>query len=240
MAVGLNMLLFHNDSQPQKPERAVPSVAANDETKPSPMGPPAQKLEPPPPPVEQTKPPEEVKPAVEEKAPEPAPAPKAKAAEPAAPAPRKTPVAVRKQEQEPQDATVRVVTSPPGVKIMFDGQAKLMCTSPCEMTLPPGRHTLATIASGYREQQRIFMMPEESSQVIVMERAIGTVVIHTTPPGAAIYIDGRERPERTPAQITLPAGAHKLALVKEGFRRQEQDIDIKDGSVTNINLSWTR
>ncbi|MCC6392161.1 MAG: PEGA domain-containing protein, partial [Bryobacterales bacterium] len=136
--------------------------------------------------------------------------------------------------------TVRVVTSPPGVKIMFDGQPHLMCTTPCEMTLPPGRHTLATVGSGYREQQRIFMMPDESSQVIVMERAIGTVVIHTTPPGATIFVDGRERPERTPAQITLPAGAHKLALVKEGLHRQEQDIDIKDGSVTNINLSWTR
>ncbi|MCC6364187.1 MAG: protein kinase [Bryobacterales bacterium] len=238
MAAGLNMLLFHNDTPQQKPEQAAPSVA-NNEAKPSPMGPQAGRPEPPPPPVEQTKPPEEERPAQEEKAPE-APPP-VKVPEPAAePAPRKTPAAVRKQEPQPQDAAVRVVTSPPGVKIMFDGQPKLICTSPCEMTLPPGRHTLATIAGGYREQQRIFMMPDESSQVIVMERAIGTVVIHTTPPGATIFIDGRERTERTPAQITLAAGAHKLALEKEGFHRQEQDIDIKDGSVTNINLSWTR
>jgi len=237
MAAGLNMLLFHNDSPPRKSEQVIPP--ANDEAKPSPVGPAAGRPEPPPPPVEQTKPPEEEKPAREEKAPEAA--PEVKVPAPAEePAPRKAPAAVRKQEPQPRDATVRVVTSPPGVKIMFDGQPHLMCTTPCEMTLPPGRHTLATVGSGYREQQRIFMMPEESSQVIVMERAIGTVVIHTTPPGATIFVDGRERPERTPAQITLPAGAHKLALVKEGLRRQEQDIDIKDGSVTNINLSWTR
>ncbi|MCC6391069.1 MAG: protein kinase, partial [Bryobacterales bacterium] len=135
MAAGLNMLLFHNDSPRMKPEQAVPPAAANDEAKPSPVGPVAGRPEPPPPPVEQTKPPEEEKPVQEEKAPEAD--PQVKVPEPA---PRKTAAAVRKQEPQPRDATVRVVTSPPGVKIMFDGQPHLMCTTPCEMTLPPGRH----------------------------------------------------------------------------------------------------
>lgn len=220
MAAGLNMLLYRNDSARKAEEQPVP-MAVNDETKPSAMGPAAARPEPEPPPVEQTKPPVEEKPATAE----------------AEPAPRKTPV---REEAQAAEAAVRVVTSPPGIKVMFDGQPNLMCTTPCEMTLAAGRHTLATVASGYREQQRIFLMPEENSQVMVMERATGTVVIQTTPPGAAIFIDGRERPEKTPAQITLQAGAHKLALVKDGFHRQEQDIEIKDGSVTNINLSWTR
>ncbi|HUQ91709.1 MAG TPA: serine/threonine-protein kinase [Bryobacteraceae bacterium] len=141
---------------------------------------------------------------------------------------------------EPADVPARVVTSPPGAKVIFDGQPRLMCTTPCEMTLSSGRHTLATILDGYRSQQRIFRLPEERELVIPLERAFGTLLVRSTPPGAAIFIDGVERRERTPAQFTLPVGRHKLVIAKEGFKKDEQDIEIKDGVVANIDMTWPR
>ncbi|MBL8173379.1 MAG: serine/threonine protein kinase [Bryobacterales bacterium] len=136
------------------------------------------------------------------------------------------------------EALVRVVTNPPGAKIMFDGQPRLMCTAPCSLTLSSGRHTLVAMLDGYRNQSRILLVPEETSATLAMDRAMGTLSIRTTPPGAAIVIDGTPRAETTPASIPLPAGRHRLEVIRQGFPKQEQDFTVKDRTTIAIEFTW--
>lgn len=136
------------------------------------------------------------------------------------------------------EAMVRVVTNPPGAKVMFDGQPRLMCTTPCSMKLASGRHTVVAMMDGYRNQSRILLVPEETSTTIALDRAMGTLAVRTSPPGANLVIDGVERAEKTPASIVLPAGRHKLEVIRQGFAKQEQDVAIKDRVTTVVEFSW--
>lgn len=136
------------------------------------------------------------------------------------------------------EAMVRVVTNPPGAKVMFDGQPKLMCTTPCSMKLASGRHTVVVMLEGYRNQSRILLVPEETSATIALDRAMGTLNVRTSPAGASLVIDGVERAEKTPASIMLPAGRHKLEVLRQGFAKQEQEVAIKDRVTTVVEFTW--
>jgi hypothetical protein len=73
---------------------------------------------------------------------------------------------------------------------------------------------------------------------MTLDRATGTVMVKSNPPGATILIDGREWPSKTPTMMTLAAGKHALVLRKEGYRDEESSIDVKDGAVMNLDINW--
>lgn len=217
----------------EQPEPTSP----DQDTRPSAMGP-ARRLPPPEtPPTEAT--------ATGQDPAKPAEPPPAEASSTSEPPPAREQARVETRPQPPKtppdtpavESTVRVVSSPPGAKILIDGRAGAICTAPCAVPLAAGRHTLAAMLDGYRTQARIFNTPADTEIILVLERSYGTVMVRSTPAGAAIFVDGVERRERTPAYLTLPAGRHKIAIVREG-RREEQDVDVKDGAVTNFDVSW--
>jgi hypothetical protein len=59
--------------------------------------------------------------------------------------------------------------------------------------------------------------------------------VESTPPGAAVSLDGRPTNQTTPTTLSLPsAGAHRLSLSKVGFVTQEVNLaeaDLKQGLV---------
>lgn len=214
LAVGARQLLFNNDGRTKQPAVTEPATppGANDEQKPSAMGPSVPKAAPP-----ATDQPQQ----------------------PTAPAqPPGGGGATGGRPVTGKEVMVRVVTSPPGAKVMFDGQPGMMCTSPCEMGLENGRHTLAAMMDGHRTQSRILNVPQDRESVIMMERSTGTLMVRSTPAGATIIVDGQERPEKTPAMLTLSTGKHKLEFVKEGFSRQAQEVEVGDGTVNNLDVRW--
>jgi serine/threonine-protein kinase len=226
---------------PIEKQQATPPAQ---ETRPSAMGPPAS-----PPPgapgsVTETTSPETKAPPQLGQSSEPAPPPPgARETGPPGPPvesaePRKPPT-TRPAIAGPADGAIRVTTSPPAAKIVFDGNPQVVCTTPCEMPLTGGRHTLVASLDGHRTQSRILQIPSDKELVIVLDRSRGTLLVRSIPPGAAILLNGEERKEKTPAMLTLPIGKYKLQLVKEGFRREDRDIEIKDGAVTNLDVVWS-
>lgn len=155
------------------------------------------------------------------------------------PTPRPTPrLTPRATPTSAGPAYLHVATVPPGATVVFDNNPQSTCRTPCDLQLPAGRHTLTTSLPGYRSQLRIFELPADSDMLISFQKAMGTVVLRSDPAGAAIRLDGQDRPERTPATINVPVGRHKLELVKEGFRPYEQEVEVRDGAVTNVDISW--
>ncbi|MBI4905674.1 MAG: protein kinase [Acidobacteria bacterium] len=212
VGLGAKQLLLNNDGSAKPPATAEPVAAASiDEKKPSAMGPPVPKPETP-----SSEPAEQQSPTTQT---------------PAAGSGITTP-------SPGKGVAMRVVTNPPGAKVMFDGQPSQMCTTPCEMPLDNGRHTLAAMLEGHRTQSRILSIPQDREAVIMLERATGTLMVRSTPAGVTIIVDGQERPEKTPAMLTLPTGKHKLEFVKEGLNKQAQEVEIGDGTVNNIDVRW--
>ncbi len=59
----------------------------------------------------------------------------------------------------------------------------------------------------------------------------GVIVIESTPPGAAISIDGARRPERTPVTLReLPLAHYAVQVSSEGFVAQTRDVDLTEAA----------
>jgi PEGA domain-containing protein len=123
---------------------------------------------------------------------------------------------------------------------VFDGNPSLACTSPCAYALLPGRHTIQATVDGYRVARRIFELPQQPSQNLVLEKAAGLLTVTSTPPGATIFINGQEHPQKTPAMIPLAVGKYKIAVVKDGFPRDEGDVEVRDGRTATLNVELQR
>lgn len=163
------------------------------------------------------------------------------AAETAAPAtqPEPAPPQTQPSSRPPSSpaATVMLRTSPPGASVILDDSQQLACTSPCSLSVPPGRHTASATMAGYRPGLRIFRVPEEPDLFIYLTRMTGQVQVLSDPPGAAILVDERRQTETTPATLELPAGKHVIAVVKEGYPRNEQELEVKDSAFVRMNFT---
>jgi serine/threonine-protein kinase len=163
------------------------------------------------------------------------------AAETAVPATQPEPAPPRTQPASslPASPTAAVMlrTSPPGASVILDDSPQFTCTSPCSLSVAPGRHTASATLAGYRPGLRIFRVPEEPELSIYLARRTGQVQVLSDPPGAAILVDERRQTETTPATLELPAGKHVIAVVKEGYLRNEQELEVKDTVFVKMNFT---
>ncbi len=148
--------------------------------------------------------------------------------------------AIAKKEPKPEagDRPALLVTNPPGATVLVDSKPEMSCKTPCNITLPAGRHTLSASLIGYRRALRIFEVPKESEVVMNLERTTGTVFIRSEPAGASISINGESRTEKTPATLTLPTGSYRIEVSKPGFQNYVESIDVKDAVMTNLDVNW--
>lgn len=63
----------------------------------------------------------------------------------------------------------------------------------------------------------------------------GNLAVATTPPGAAVYVDGEPR-GRTPLALQVPAGAHKIVLLADGHKLRRESART-NGGVTQLNYT---
>ncbi len=73
---------------------------------------------------------------------------------------------------------------------------------------------------------------------LTLERMMGRLSVRTQPPGATIYVNGEPRAEKTPAIFSLPAGKYRVAVVREGLAKQEDEIVVRDGGIADMELNW--
>jgi len=58
-------------------------------------------------------------------------------------------------------------------------------------------------------------------------KQVGEVSIVTTPPGAAVSVDGAPQTGETPLTLKLPPGPHKLTVAVSGYEPNDVDIEVK-------------
>ncbi|HEY2842732.1 MAG TPA: serine/threonine-protein kinase [Bryobacteraceae bacterium] len=136
----------------------------------------------------------------------------------------------------PKEGTFQLTTSPAGATAAFDTSA-VECTTPCSLTLPAGRHSFVLHLAGYRDQQKIITIPNDTGLIVDLVAMTGTLNLITDPAGATVLVDGREQAQKTPTSLTLPVGPHKIQLVK-GNERQEFQVDLTDGQFVSKSVSW--
>jgi serine/threonine protein kinase len=149
------------------------------------------------------------------------------------PAPKQPAVVVA---STPKEGSFQLTTSPAGATATFD-TAGIDCTTPCNLTLPVGRHSFVLRQPGYREQQKIITIPNDTGLIVDLVPMTGTLNLITEPAGLTVLVDGREHPQKTPVSLTLPIGTHTIQLVK-GNERQDLQVDLTDGQFVSKTVSW--
>jgi hypothetical protein len=174
--------------------------------------------------------------AVSQPAPvEAAPLPEPSPVEPV-PEPEKLATALPPSPSAPKEGAFQLTTSPAGATAVFDTSG-IECTTPCNLTLPAGRHTFLLRHAGYRETQKIITIPNDTGLIVDLIAMAGTLNLITNPAGLTVVIDGREYAQKTPVSLTLPVGPHKVQVVK-GSERQEMQVDLSDGQFVSKTISW--
>jgi hypothetical protein len=131
--------------------------------------------------------------------------------------------------------TLVVVTSPPGVQVTIDGQARGV--TPLTVELAPGSHELKLAADG---EPRIIPFTINAggtvAQTIEMPRAApstGQLTIRTDPAGARVTVDGSPR-GTTPLTVDgLAPGAHSVALAND-VNSVTQEVTVEAGVTASL------
>jgi serine/threonine protein kinase len=139
----------------------------------------------------------------------------------------------------PTDASFSLTTQPTGAEAVFDGDSAHPCNTPCTLRLAMGRHTIRIRHAGYREAQRVFSLPDEPGLIVNLDTANGTLSLVTNPANLTVFIDGQEQARKTPSNFVLPAGDHRVQVIRGG-EKQEFTVAIRDGVVSQKNIDWSQ
>ena len=145
---------------------------------------------------------------------------------------------------EAGNAELLVTTDPADAKIILDG--KLIGTgSPITIDkIDPGReHEIRTEKEGFTAQtQKIKLRDGEFKTLeITLTKATftkSTVIVSSTPPGAAIYLDDVETRHRTPATLSNieTNKRHTIGLFLNGYRYWSRDFTAHEGETLNFDV----
>jgi hypothetical protein len=130
----------------------------------------------------------------------------------------------------PVEQPIHVFTNPPGAVATLDRNPELSCQTPCELKAVPGRHSLSVSLSGHGEERREVLVGDSAQELplITLRRFSGTLMLSSSPPGAAILVNGTLRSETTPARLNLPPGQYSITVEKDGMRKTVQ-VEIRNG-----------
>lgn len=138
----------------------------------------------------------------------------------------------------PGGGSVEFTVKPGGAHVFIDEQD--MGMAPIRLsTVPPGEHRYKVVKDGYEPAEGSFTLVKGGNPLVslVLESSSGRFSILSTPPGAAVYLDGELR-GNTPLQLKdVPPGEHLVALYLEGYTLVSRKVDTTDGSRGEVDTT---
>jgi len=111
-------------------------------------------------------------------------------------------------------------STPQGAQVQVDGASDPSWVTPFTLTnLQPGQHSITVSKAGYNTDSRTINVTSgnRTSASIRLVQLMATLVVKSDPPGANIFVDGRDMAVKTPAQISLDKGQHLVLVRMSGY-----------------------
>ena len=132
--------------------------------------------------------------------------------------------------------TLLVSSSPVGADVFVDGKMIDQKTN-TSLRLPPGYHLIKVQKAGAGNGEQSVLVQE--GDLLRTQFSLSTsprrakLIVKTTPPGATIELNDRDRHGFTPAELDLPPGRYRISLTLAGHRPFIKDIELPaSGPVT--------
>jgi serine/threonine protein kinase len=178
-------------------------------------------------------------------APVPAAKPREEAPEPEASAEEPTPSRGRngKRKAAPTPAAVipgqlAIDSTPQGAQVQVDGRSDPSYVTPFVLTsIQPGPHSITVSRPGYTTDTRSVTVASanRATTVIHLAQLMATLIVKSDPPGANIYVDGRDVGPKTPAQVSIDKGQHVVLVRMSGYLDETMNGQFVLGQTFNFS-----
>ena len=147
------------------------------------------------------------------------PEPRARDSQPVAPSRARN---ARKKPAAPAviPGQLAIESTPPGAQVQLDGQTDASWVTPVALAnLQPGQHSISVSKPGYSTDSRTVNVTagNRATAIVHLAKLMATLVVKSDPPGANIYVDGRDSSTKTPAQVSVDKGQHVVLVRMPGY-----------------------
>jgi len=113
-----------------------------------------------------------------------------------------------------------IESTPAGAQVHVDGTTDATWVTPFTLTnLQPGQHSVTVSKAGYSTDSRTITVTSgnRTTAQVHLSQLLATLIVKSDPPGANIYVDGRDMATKTPAQVSVDKGQHVILVRLSGF-----------------------
>jgi serine/threonine protein kinase len=232
LVIGLGVIIYihslngDDDSGAGRPAAAEQSAAQPEPSQPTPQNAPAQ--------TTTTTQPAEAQPSPDQSA---------ATAEPETSAPQralpsKSRNAHKKVAPVIMPGQLAVDSTPQGAQVQVDGRGDPSWVTPLALTnLQPGQHSITISKAGYSTDSRTLNVTSgnRATALVHLAKLMATLVVKSDPPGASIYVDGRDMGTKTPGQIGVEKGQHVVLVRLSGYIDETMNAQFALGQTFNFS-----
>jgi hypothetical protein len=131
-----------------------------------------------------------------------------------------------------------VDSTPQGAQVQVDGMTDASYVTPFALTnLQPGQHSIIVSKAGYSSDTRTVnvVSGNRATTLVHLAQLVATLVVKSDPPGANIYVDGRDVGTKTPAQVSLDKGQHVVLVRRSGYIDETMNGQFALGQTLNFS-----
>jgi serine/threonine protein kinase len=132
---------------------------------------------------------------------------------------------------------IAIDSTPQGAQVQIDGKSDPSYVTPFVLTnLEPGQHSITVSKAGYSTDTRAVAVTSanRTTTVIHLAQLMATLIVKSDPPGANIYVDGRDVGTKTPAQVSVDKGQHVVLVRMSGYIDETMNAQFALGQTFNF------
>lgn len=142
----------------------------------------------------------------------------------------------------PEQATLRIFSSPAGASIYVNGQYRGVApSSGLTLSLSPGTYTVMARLTGYEDtSMTVTLNPGESRSItLTLPPRKATLNIFTNPVGASIYVDGNYvgTTRSTGLSVQVDPGTHTIVATMNGYEDTTVTVSVASGETKRVDIT---
>ena len=146
----------------------------------------------------------------------------------------------RRKSQPPAiiPGQLAVDSTPQGAQVQLDGKTDPSWTTPLALTnLQPGQHSVTVSKPGFSADSRTVNVSagNRATTVVHLAKLMATLVVKSNPPGANIYVDGRDMGTKSPGQVSVDKGQHVVLVRMSGYIDETMNSQFVLGQTFNFS-----